>query len=146
GVPTGRTLDAAHLATTQAIDLFQSVLAPAPPATGFLLAASVALFASAFLADWAAFRLWSGIEALVPPFTLFVFCSLLGSEQVRVLSTAVFVSAALAFFMAHRTARRSMTSRWIVEDTDSGTWSIVRAGLALTAVATVIGVLAIGQR
>ncbi|MCB1250221.1 MAG: transglutaminase domain-containing protein [Acidimicrobiales bacterium] len=146
GVPTGRTLDAAHLATTQAIDLFQSVLAPTPPATGFLLAASVALFASAFLADWAAFRLWSGIEALVPPFTLFVFCSLLGSEQVRVLSTAVFISAALAFFMAHRTARRSMTSRWIVEDTDSGTWSIVRAGLALTAVATVIGVLAIGQR
>ena len=57
---------------------------------GFLIAASLALFFAVFLADWAAFRLWSTWEAVVPATTLFVFCSLLGATTFRREATLLF--------------------------------------------------------
>ena len=60
--------------------LFQDVVAPAPVAPGFVLASCVALWVIAYVADWAAFRLWVPFEATLPAGTLFLFASLLGAD------------------------------------------------------------------
>ena len=49
---------------------FQEVVAPTPPQPGFMLVAALGVCFAVFLADWAAFRLWAPIEALVPTLTL----------------------------------------------------------------------------
>ena len=64
---------------TQAWSLYQDVVAPAPVETGFVLASAVALWCVAYVADWAAFRLWVPFEATLPAGTLFLFTALLGT-------------------------------------------------------------------
>src|SRR5690606_5954408 len=85
GVPTPTTLDTLRADAGEAWRTFQDVVAPAPVEPGFVVALVVALWISAFLADWAAFRLWSPVEAVVPSCALFLFASLLGAEQDEVL-------------------------------------------------------------
>lgn len=140
GLPTPGTLDAASAALRSSWQSFQTVVAPVPPQTGFLLASAVGIAFAVFLADWAAFRLWSTIEAVVPAATLFVFCALLGSEQHRLDSTVAFVTTFLLFWLLHRTARRE-TSGWLPGTGGEGSRSLVRTGVALTAVAVLASVL-----
>ena len=52
--------------STGAWKLFTDTRTPVPVHPGFVLAACVAMWIVAFLADWAAFRLWSPFEALAP--------------------------------------------------------------------------------
>jgi transglutaminase-like putative cysteine protease len=139
GLPSAATLDAARDALTGSWSTFQSVVAPAPAEDGFLLAASVALFFAAFLADWAAFRLWSTFEAMVPATTLFVFCAMLGSTQHRVDASIVFVAAAAAFLLIHRIAARETSTGWVTSDIARGSDALLRAGLVIGAVAVIAG-------
>ena len=75
-LPTPDTISAARLALDTSWSAFQEVVAPTPSQPGFLLAACFGVFFAVFLADWAAFRLWAPVEALVPTITLFVFTTL----------------------------------------------------------------------
>ncbi len=84
-VPTPDTVTAARLALDTAWAAFQEVVAPTPSQPGFLLAACFGVFFAVFLADWAAFRLWAPVEALVPTMTLLVFTALVGSSEGRVM-------------------------------------------------------------
>ncbi|MEZ5140923.1 MAG: transglutaminaseTgpA domain-containing protein [Acidimicrobiales bacterium] len=145
GLPSGATLDATRAAFSSSWSTFQSVVAPAPVEDGFLLAASVALFFAVFLADWAAFRLWSTFEAMVPATTLFVFCALLGSTQHRLDAVVVFVAAAVAFLLAHRIARRETSTGWVTDDVARGSDALLRAGVVLGVLA-VLGGIVLGQR
>jgi transglutaminase-like putative cysteine protease len=134
GLPTLATLDGGATALDEGWTAFRDVIAPAPPLPGLLLASAAALVFGAFLADWAAFRLWSPFEALVAPFSVFVFCSLLGADRQQVASASGFAATAVAYLLAHRVAARE------------GTWhgtGARPARRALVAVGSVVGVLAV---
>jgi hypothetical protein len=140
-LPSGATITQLRDALSSSWNTFQNVTAPAPAETGFLLACAVALFFAVFLADWAAFRLWSPWEAIVPATTLFVFCSLLGSIVNRVPATALFVAAALAFILVHSVAKRETSAGWLSADVDRGSRALLRVGVALGLVAALSGVV-----
>ncbi len=138
GLPSGASVGGARDALAHAWQTFQTAQPPAPVEDGFLIAAAVALFFAIFLADWAAFRLWSSWEALVPSTTVFVFCSVLGGTQNRVPSVVVFTSAAVLFLLLHRIARRETGAGWLAADARRGTNAWLRVGGTIG----VIGVLA----
>jgi transglutaminase-like putative cysteine protease len=141
GIPTGETLDAVSASINESWAAFQNVLAPAPALSGFVLASCAALFFAIFLADWAAFRLWSAFEAIVPASTLFIFCSLLGSPVHQVDATAVFLAAVLGFLLLHRIARQETSSSWLTADIERGSRSALRTGAVLTVAALAAGVV-----
>ncbi|MDZ7734030.1 MAG: DUF3488 domain-containing protein [Acidimicrobiia bacterium] len=89
----------------------------------------------------AAFRLWSSFEALVPTGTLFVFASLLGGDDDRVLAAAVWFSAAVAFVLTHRIVRQQASAGWLGSREDDGTGSLVQRGAALGACSLVVALV-----
>lgn len=141
GVPTPDTIDALRAAVDESWSAFQNVLAPAPALPGFVLASCVALFFAIFLADWAAFRLWSAFEAVVPASTLFIFCSLLGSPVHQVDATVVFIAAVLGFLLLHRIARQETSTSWLTADIERGSRAALRTGAILTVAALAAGVV-----
>jgi transglutaminase-like putative cysteine protease len=145
GVPAASTWTAFTTALHDSWSAFQSVTAPVPVQAGFLVAAAVAVFFAVFLADWAAFRLWSPVESIIPALTLFVFSTLLGSEQQRMTSAFLFCATSLIYLLAHRVARLETSSGWLTADIERGSSWLLRAGIALTAVAVLGGVF-IGPR
>jgi hypothetical protein len=138
GIPTGQTLDAIGTDFELAWELFRDTRAPAPVQTGFLVATSLALWFVAFVADWAAFRLWVPIESTLPATTLFIFTSLLGAPDGRTLAAASFAAAVLLFLLVHRITREQQSSRWVSEDA-AGHRRLLLAGTSLAAVAVLAG-------
>ena len=98
GVPTPTTFDVAWESLNEGWQAFRDVTAPSPPLPGLLVSAAVGLAFAIFLADWAAFRLWSPLEALIAPFALVVFCILLGEEDHPILAAPLFVAVEKGFF------------------------------------------------
>jgi transglutaminase-like putative cysteine protease len=145
GVPDASTWTAFTTSLRDAWSAFQDLTAPVPALTGFLVAAAVAVFFAVFLADWAAFRLWSPVESIVPALTLFLFCTLLGAEQQRMTSAFLFCAASLLYLLAHRVARLETSSGWLTADIERGSRWLFRAGTALAAVA-VLGGVVVGPR
>jgi transglutaminase-like putative cysteine protease len=145
GIPDASTWSAFTTAVGDAWNAFRELSAPVPVQTGFVIAAALAVFFAVFLADWAAFRLWSPVESLVPALTLFVFCTLLGSDQQRMTSAFLFCAASVAFLLVHRVARLETSSGWLTADVERGSRWLFRAGAALAVVAVVGGVV-IGPR
>ena len=78
--------------------LYQDVVAPAPVAPGFVLASCLAIWVVAYVADWAAFRLWVPFEATLPAGTLFLFTRCSARPRGRGWAVALY---------ADRRARRS---------------------------------------
>lgn len=145
GIPGPATWTAFTTAVHDSWSAAQELTAPVPAQAGFLVAAALAVFFAVFLADWAAFRLWSPIESIIPALTLFLFSTLLGSERQRMTSAFAFCAASLVFLLAHRVARLETSSGWLTADIERGSRWLLRAGTALAAVAVVGGVV-IGPR
>jgi len=145
GLPTLTTWRAARFDLSASWEAFHSITAPAPVQTGFLLAAAFALVFAVFLADWAAFRLWSPIEAIVPTTTLFVFCTLLAADRQRVGATLAFIASVLVFLLAHRVARLEGGPGWLTAEVGRGSRAMLRTGAALCALAVAGGVV-VGPR
>ncbi len=145
GLPSGATIDAARAAMEQSWTTFQTAQAPAPVETGFLLASALAIYVAVFLADWAAFRLWSSWESLVPATTIFVFCSVLGATERRLESVAAFTTTAVLFLLLHRIARRETSAGWLSSDAVRGATAWFRVGAVLGA-ACVLGGVVVGPR
>lgn len=139
GLPTGDTWSAMHTDLSHAWTLYQDVVAPAPVDTGFVLASSLALWFIAYVADWAAFRLWVPFEATLPAGTLFLFTALLGAPRGRGWAVATFAAAVLAFLLVHRMARQDDASHWVADRRLEGHRSLLMAGAALGVVAVVAG-------
>ena len=139
GIPTGATLTAAGDRLDEAWRLFDEVKAPAPVLPGFVLAAGAALWIGAWLADVAAFRLWASFEALIPSGTVFVFASLFAAERGRTGAAALWLAAALAFVLVHRTVRQHGSPAWLGSDPRLGTASLLKAGAVLVAAAVLLG-------
>lgn len=145
GFPTGTTARAAVDQLDLAWRTFGEVRAPAPVLDGFLLSAGAAIWVGAWLADLAAFRLWTPFEALIPGGTLFVFASLFSADRHRALSAALWLAAAFTFVLLHRSARQQTSPSWLGSDARHGTGALVRAGAGLAAVAVLAGWL-VGPR
>jgi transglutaminase-like putative cysteine protease len=145
GLPTTATIEAARDRLDEAWRMFDEVKAPAPVLPGFLLAAGAALWAGAWLADLAAFRLWTSFEALIPSGTVFVFASLFTAEKGRAAAAAGWLAAALGFVLVHRTVRQHASPSWLGSDPRLGTAALLKAGAGLVALA-VLGAVVIGPR
>jgi transglutaminase-like putative cysteine protease len=141
GLPTLATRDAAIADLRLAWNLFGTVRAPAPVEPGFVLAGAIAVWVVAFLADWAAFRVWSTLEALFPASIVFVFAALLGRGQYRLVATAIFGGAVLVFVLVHRLAKSEMTCSWLAHDPNDGRLALARIGLFGIATAVVLGLV-----
>jgi transglutaminase-like putative cysteine protease len=138
--PTPGTWIAASSALHASWSSFQQVVAPAAPQPGFLLAAAFGVWFAVFLADWAAFRLWAAIEALVPMLTLFVFTALVGAPQGQIFVTALFTAAVLVFVLVHRVAQRERSTAWLTNQVDRGSSWLLRVGVVL-----IVGAVAAGS-
>lgn len=139
GLPTGRTREALGVELDRAWALYQDVSAPAPAVAGFVASCAAAVWLIAFVADWAAFRVWVPFEATLPASTMFLFTALLGTPAGRGWATASFVGAVLAFLLLHRTARRDGASHWVGDRRQQGHRALLGAGAVLGVVAVVAG-------
>lgn len=140
GVPIPHTLRVAADELRLARELFEIVKAPTPVTPGFLVALCFALGIAAFMSDWAAFRLHTAVEALVPGFTLFVFTAALGSGRFRVIGVIAFVVTALGFLLVAGIATRSRLA-WFGGRAAGGPAALARAALVVGGVAIVAGVV-----
>lgn len=139
-IPTADTLSQMNVDLDAAGEAFASLQAPVPPVTGFLIVSSAAFWVLAFAADWAAFRLMSPGQALMPAFSVLVFVSLLGVEDGRIFTTARLVVAAILFVLAHRSASRAAQGVWLDRGPGRGYGSLMLAGAIVAAVAVIAGV------
>ena len=140
-VPTPGTWHAAGEAGRAAWSAFHQVVAPTPPLTGFVLAAAFGVFLVVFLADWAAFRLWSPVEALVSSLTLLVFTSLVGRSGDQVGISVLYAAAALLFVLEHRVTQRERSTAWLGNQAPRGSSWLLRVGVAVGLVALLLGAL-----
>ena len=142
GLPTADTVRAVGDDVNAAWSLFGDVRAPAPVENGFVVTTAAVIWAIAFLADWAAFRLSATFEAVLPATTLFVFSAALGGNGSPVASAALFSVAALVYVLLHRTAAQERTSRWAGGHRRQGRWSLVGTGVAISLGAVLAGSIA----
>ncbi len=145
GVPTATTVEAVQADLDAAWQLFAEVVAPAPPAPGFVLMAAAGVAAAAFLADWAAHRVRSAAEAIAPSTILFVFGALLGAEQHVVRSAVLYTGAVLLYLLVARVGAARRDGRWQEGDGGRGAGALLRGG-ALIAALSVVVAAALGPR
>lgn len=139
GLPTGATWSAMRADLGDAWNLYQDVVAPAPVETGFVLASGLAVWCIAYVADWAAFRLWVPFEATLPAGTLFLFTALLGSDRGRGWATGLYAGSVIGFLLLHRLARQEGASHWVADRRVAGQRSLLAAGAALGLLAVLAG-------
>lgn len=111
------------------------------PATGYLVAASIAVWLAALLADAFAFRARAGVEALVPPGIVFVFGSALAADRLRLASTALELACGLGFLLAHRAWRQEGSGGWLTADRRGASRAIAAGGIGVGAIAVLAGVV-----
>ena len=142
GLPTRGTWHGLQDATTSAWETFQVVVAPVPPQPGFTMTCVAAVAITAFLGDWAAFRLRATFEAVIPSFTVFAFTSVLGRGN-RTLAAAAQLVVIVAFILVQRAAAQSSSAAWFAGRT-RGAWSAVVASGAVFGAVAVIAAVVIG--
>ena len=140
-LPLGRTLHVALTALGDSYRDFSHVVAPAPPAHGFVIAAMAAVTTAAVLADWSAFRMRSVFEATLPTFTVFVFAGVLGAPRYRTVAIVGYVAAVLVFLLLHHATLATETMTWFASRAGGGTSALVQGGASLGAAAIGAAVL-----
>jgi transglutaminase-like putative cysteine protease len=140
GIPLPYTLRVAVDELGLAREAFQLVKAPTSVTAGFLIALVLALGVAAFMTDWAAFRLHTPIEALVPPLTLFVFTSALADGRSRAFAVIVFVTCALTFIAVHGSSARGRIA-WFGGRAASGRGLLARSGAIIGGSALLLGLI-----
>lgn len=141
GFPSAETWEVASTAVSDARNAFRTVVAPTEPTVGFQAITILALWASVWFADWAAFRLRATIEAVAPAAVLFVFTTILGSGAYRLVSAGAFAGAVLAFVVTHRALRARLDQAWLSDGPDHGPQALLRVGAVTAVVALVAGIV-----
>ena len=143
GLPTSATRAQIQTDLTDAWSAFGNISAPVESLPGFVLASAVALWLVMFLSDWAAFRMRSGFEAILPPTVIFVFLSLFAADQFQLQSVALFAASVLFFIVVHRAAAmQELNTSWLGGTSVRGTQAVIAAGGAIAAVSLVFGLAA----
>lgn len=145
GVPTPFTLQVLGQALTDAQSAFRTAVPPVAPTTGFLAVSVVGVCMTAFLADWAAFRMRTAFEACLPGLGLFVFAAVLGARSYRGASVAAFAAAVLIFLIVQRANLDRSETPWFGGISRGALPSLLATGAVLGAVA-VVGALVLGPR
>ena len=145
GVPLPLTVRTGFEVLASAREQFSTIKAPAPSLPGFVLATVLAVGTTAFMADWAAFRLQATFEAIIPSFTLFLFTAALGTPRHRSWAVALFIAGVLAFLVVHGLARSKRAGAWFGGRPAGGPATMVRTAGVLGLAALLAG-LAIGPR
>ncbi len=140
--PTSETLDLLGNDLRDAWSIFTDQSAPAESAVGFTATIGVAAWLVAFLADWAAFRLMSPIEAIAPATAIFVFGALMGLERNNLIHAMVFAGAVAAVLLAMRAERQVREETWAAAGSRQGISTTLRVGGASAAIAVLAGTLA----
>ncbi len=140
-IPSGGTLDALRVDINTSWDQFGTVVAPAAPEVGFMVASSIAVWVAAYLLDWAAFRLGSRIEAIIPAAAIFGFQTFVGGDVDRIRTAALFGAAVLFFVLSHRTADGDIDGSWLADLGDKGRIALLRGGAFAGLAALLIGVI-----
>jgi transglutaminase-like putative cysteine protease len=141
GIPWTGTWRAAAQALDAAWGQFSQVVAPAPVTRGFVISAMAGAGVTAMLADWAAYRVRTTFEPLLPSFTLFLFTSALGTAHGRGLATAAYVAAALLFLVVHQAALRAETTAWFASRSRRGIAALLQGGVVIGIAAVVASVV-----
>ena len=134
GVPTGRTFSAAGSALSAADRAISTVVVPAEPTKGFVLAAALAAGIAALAGDWLAFRRRSAVLGALPAFSMFVaFCALGygGGREWVVTAEGV---ALLVFALVHR-ASVGIGTAWLAEVRQGAVSWALPAGALVSSVA-----------
>lgn len=145
GVPTGTTLSAMRDALRDGWVTFQEVTPPAPVETGFVIAAAVGIWILVVLADWAAFRLRSSGEAMLPALGGLVFVTFFGRTAGSLRDALLFLTAAILFLLAHRASDRVSRGTWLGNANTPAYRSLVIGGAAIGILAIVAGAV-VGPR
>jgi len=139
-IPTGDTfrllgddLDLAWLT-------FSGESAPVEPLRGLVVVAGAALWWAAALADWAAFRLRSQLEAIAPATTVFVFTALLGDGSRPAWHGGLYAAALGAVILTMRINRRARDEVWVADGAEAALSTSMRVGTAAAVGAIVVGV------
>jgi transglutaminase-like putative cysteine protease len=140
-LPTATTLGQAGRELSDALAAFRDVVAPAPVEPGFVLAAALAVWTIAMVADTAAFRSGARVEAVVPAATLFVFGAALGAPGRRLALTALFLAAVAFYWLTQRLLVHARAPNRMTTDTGAGPRSLLRSGAVLGAAAVVAAVV-----
>lgn len=138
-LPTGRTGDAVGYALEEARAGIEVIVAPSEVLVGFQLVAGLALWSSVWFADWAAFRLRTPVEAIVPAAVIFVFGAVLGSGEHQIWTTVAFATTCLLFIAAHRASEARVGQAWIASSNARGSWALLRVGVGLALVGILAG-------
>ncbi len=109
-VPTRLTWTVLQADLSQAWEAFGIVRAPTETLAGFVAVSMIAIWLLVQLADTAAFRLQTTVEAIVPMGTIFIFTSLLDNDRSRLPATVFFLAAVLAFSLTHRGRARAQVA------------------------------------
>jgi transglutaminase-like putative cysteine protease len=139
GLPNSTTLDSFRADLDEAVTRFREDKAPTEAVTGFVATTAAGFWLVAFLADWSAFRLWAPFEATIPAGSLFVFASLLGADEGRVVATGLFFLACVGFLLLHRIARQETSPSWVRGDGRRGARSLLGVGAAIAGIAVIAG-------
>jgi transglutaminase-like putative cysteine protease len=97
----------------------------------------MAVWVAAFIADWAAFRVWVPVEAVIPAVTLFLFASLLSAPRNQFFAAGLFAAATLGFVLVHRAARQQASAAWLPSQVRGGTNAMLSTGAGLIGLAVV---------
>jgi transglutaminase-like putative cysteine protease len=145
GIPTLSTIDVLVASAQDAFAQFGDIKAPTEPLQGFLVASAVAIWASAVVGDWAAFRADATIEAVLPAAALFGVASVLGADVGRVVLAGVWIGTVLTFVLVRRADRLGRTSTWVGDQRSRGPRALVLLGVVLALVATAVAAV-VGPR
>ena len=105
GLPRRATFEAVEADLGGIWPLLQSSQVPLSEDTGLLVAAAAVAWLLALLSDWAAFRVGARGEALAPAVILLALVATFGSSDGTILYPTISVACAVAFALAHATAR-----------------------------------------
>ena len=120
---------------------FGTAIALVEPRTGYLVAAAAAIWLSAFLADGFGFRAGAGPEMLVAPGIMFVFCSALAAERLRLLSAALWLGCAAITYVLHRSMLQEDGSGWLTTHRRGTITAAARVGASLGLSAIVLALI-----
>lgn len=139
-LPASSTVDAVRADLSEAWAVFNEESAPVPVVGGFVLAAGALLWVLVFVADWAAHRLGSPVEAVLPAFMIFAFTVVLGTDEGAIGHAVAFSAAATAVMLTIRAANCARGA-WIEPGPGRGAATVLRCGAGAGAVAVLAGVV-----
>ncbi len=139
--PTRETVSLLGADLREAWQVFSDDAAPVPALRGFLVTTGVLLWYGVFLADWAAFRLRSPLEAVAPATAVFVFASLLGVDRNQSIHGLLFALGLLGVLVTLRAERQAREEVWVAGGTVAGVRTTLRVGASAGVIAVVVAAL-----